>query len=236
VLAAQTDYVLADDPLFEESENKIADFQAKLDILSQKLDQEASISAFLLDIVNHQILGASTSAALDLGDVELNNATVSGDLMVLGRATITDLGVTGNINAGFLTIDGFNGEINTLGKDLYLQKNGLAGVDILNGKVVINTDGDMTIKGTVTADAIESKNYSVLGDQSIGSATISAGLTFVEISTPVVSEDSKIFLTSTTLTNQPLTVVKKTNGKFRVQIPVSTAAPITFDWWIVGTK
>lgn len=234
--AEEINNLLTSNPLFIESQNKIAALETQVNLLSQKVDQQASTSAFLMEIVNNQVLGASTSAALDLGDVELNNATVSGDLNVLGRARVIDLGVTGNISAGLLTIHGLSGEIDTLGGDLYLQKNGLSGVDILDGKVVIDTLGNVEVTGTVTADAVEANNYTVLGDQSIGSATISAGLTFVEVSTSVASENSKIFLTPTTLTNQQLVIIEKSDGKFKVGIPLPATSPITFDWWIVGNK
>ena len=234
--SAQTKYILENDPLFSSLNNKVADLQSKLDLLSLQAEQQASVSAFLIEIQNSQVLGASTSAELDLGDVELNSATISDDLIVLGRATVTDLGVTGNINAGMLAIHGLEAEINTLGGDLYLQKTGLGGIDILNGKIVIDTSGNLTAAGIITADAVEASNYTVLGDQSIGNASISAGLTFVEIVTPIASDNSKIFLTATSLTDRQLTVVKKSNGRFKVAIPSPTTTPITFDWWIVGNK
>jgi len=69
--------------------------------------------------------------------------------MVLGRTTVTDLGVTGNINAGVLSIHGDNGEINVLSGDLYLQRNSLGGINMLDGKIVIDTVGNMTVVGTV---------------------------------------------------------------------------------------
>ena len=180
-----------------------------------------------------------------MGDVELNNATISDSLNVLGRTTVTDLGVTGNINAGLLTVNGLDpsagsgqggASIGTLAGDLYLQPSGLGGVDILNGKVVIDTAGNMTIAGTITADAVEANTYTVLGDQSIGSAAIPAGSTSIEIFTSAAALDSKIFLTSTSLTDKQITVVQKSNGKFKVAIPTISTMPITFDWWIVGNK
>ena len=204
--------------------------------MSQKVNEQASVSAFLTEIVNGQVLGASASATLALGNIELNSATVSGDLMVLGRTTVTDLGVTGNINAGLMSIHGLDREINTLSGDLYLQKNGIGGVNILDGEIAIDTKGNMKVAGTITADAVEAKNYSVLGDQSIGSSIIPVGETYVEISTAVASESSKIFLTPTSLTDKQLTVVDKTDGKFKVAILAPAPAPITFDWWIVGNK
>ncbi len=247
-LAEQVNSVLQNDPLFRQSQDKITDLESRLNLLSQKVDQQASISAFLSDIINGQTLGASASAVLDLGlpamlaqalqagDVELNNATISGNLMVLGRTTVSDLGVTGNINAGLLAIHGLDGEINTLAGDLYLQKSGLGGLDILDGKITIDASGNLTATGTITADEIKANNYTVLGGESIGSASISAGLTFIEIVTPIASESSKIFLTATSLTDRQLTVIEKSIGRFKVAIPSPTTAPITFDWWIVGNK
>jgi hypothetical protein len=234
--SASVEYILANDPLFKDSQDKIANLQAQVNILSQQLQEQASASAFLTQIIEEHVLGASTSAALDLGDVDLNNATISGDLMVLGRTTVSDLGVTGNINAGLLTIHGLEGEINNLGGDLYLQKNGLGGIDMLNGKVVVDMQGNMAVQGTVTADSIESNTYTVLGDQSIGSATIPAGSTSIDVFTPIATESSKIFLTATSLTDKQIIVTSKSEGKFRVSIKTLSTLPITFDWWIVGNK
>jgi hypothetical protein len=246
--ATAADYILAVDPLFKDVRDKTADLQVRLDILSQKVEQQASISAFLTEIQNGQVLGASTSAEIidSLGDIEINNATVAQDLMVLGRSTVTDLGVTGNINAGLLSIHGLDPSVNsgqggatigTIAGDLYLQHDGVGGVDILAGKVVIDTEGNIKVEGTITAENVEAKNYTVLGDQSIGSATIPAGAASIEISTTVASESSKIFLTSTSLTDKQITVVKKSDGKFKVAIPLPAATtPISFDWWIVGNR
>ncbi len=251
-LAAQTNYVLANDPLFDSLNNKVSDLESKINLLSEKADQQASISAFLTEIVNSQVLGvtsnataASTSAGLNLGDVEIYSATISDNLMVLGRTTVTDLGVTGSINAGLLAIHGLDPSVNsgqggatisTLAGDLYIQHDGLGGVDILNGKIVMDTKGNLTVAGTLSADTVEAKNYTVLGDQSIGSGTIPAGSTSIEISTSIASESSKIFLTSTSLTDKQITVVSKKDGKFKVAIPEPTTSPISFDWWIVGNK
>ncbi|MDO8641269.1 MAG: hypothetical protein Q7R33_06960, partial [Nitrosarchaeum sp.] len=126
--------------------------------------------------------------------------------------------------------------INTLAGDLYLQKSGLGGVDILAGKVVIDTLGNITVAGKVTAEEVESKSYTIVGDSSIGSATIPVGATSIEISTSIASSSSKIFLTSTSLTDKQITVVQKSSGKFKVGISQAAISPITFDWWIVGNK
>ncbi len=235
-LAAKTDYVLENDPLFQGLKDKVTQLESKLDLLSLQFEQQASISAYLTEIVNTQVLGASTSAELNLGDVEIDNATITDNLMVLGHTTVTSLGVTGNINAGLLSIHGLDGEINTLAGDLYLQKNALGAVNIFDGLIVMDTAGNLKAAGTITAKAVEAENYTVLGQESIGSATIPAGATSVEVNTGIATSSSKIFLTTTSLTDKQITVVAKSDGKFKVAIPSPTSAPITFDWWIVGNK
>ena len=100
----------------------------------------------------------------------------------------------------------------------------------------MDTAGNLKVAGTITANAIEANNYTVLGQESIGSATIPAGSTSIEVATEIASQSSKIFLTTTSLTDRQITVVEKSNGKFTVGIPEPTTSPISFDWWIVGNK
>jgi hypothetical protein len=231
--SARTNYSPSDNPLFGELQNKVANLESQINLLSQKADQQASISAFLMEIQNGQVLGASTSAALDLnlGNVDMQNATVSGNLMVLGRATVTDLGVTGNINAGFLTIDGFNGEINTLGKDLYLQKNGLAGVNILDGKVVIDTAGNMSVAGEITVRKINI-DESTTDKKSIGEAIIVAGNTETEVKTSALTSRSRIFVSSDKPVQIGATIKDGQTIKIRISNPSSEDVKV--NWWVVN--
>jgi len=234
--SGQTEYDLSNDPLFQDLQAKTADLQTKMDVMSQRLDEQASVSAFLTEILQNQI-GASNSADLNLnlGNVNIQSATVSADLMVLGRTTVSDLGVTGDINAGLLSIHGLEGEIDTLGSNLYLQKNGLFGVDILDGKVVIDPQGDMTVAGTVTADVVKANTFEVLGETT-GTASISAGLTSVVVPVNYGSTNYNVFVTPRTLTDNQLTVTSKTAAGFTVSILTSDIKNILFDWWIVGNK
>jgi hypothetical protein len=232
----QTNFDLANDPLFQDVQNKTTDIQSKINALSDKVDQVASMSAFLTEIIQNQI-GASTSANLNLnlGNVDIQSATISANLMVMGRTTVTDLGVTGDINAGLLSIHGLEGDISTLGSDLYLQKNGLYGVNIANGKVVIDPQGNMNVAGTITADVVKANTFEVLGE-STGTASISAGLTSVTVPTNYGSKNYNVFVTPRTLTNNQLTVTNKTAAAFTVSILAPDVKSIHFDWWIVGNK
>lgn len=233
---------MAGNQLFKDLKDRVGSLEAQVEDLRNTIVKSSTQSAFLATIQNElAVLGASDSAEFI---EELENAIISGDLNVLGRTIVTDIGVTGNISTGLLSIHGLdlsvnNGNggatINSVG-DLNLQNNGLGGINILAGKVTIDTKGNIKTEGEITAKKVEANNYTVLGQDSIGSGTIPAGATSVEISTSVASESSKIFLTATSLTDKQITVVRKSDGKFKVGIPAPTTSPISFDWWIVGNK
>ena len=210
---------------------------------------------------------------MTIEDLDLRSATVSGALMVLGRTTLSDLGVTGNINAGLLSINGldsvschaggsettdsislgdsipyrpsgsrvqndkecFGSTINTLSGNLYLQNIGLGGIDILAGKVTIDTKGNIVTEGEITAKKInvDTKDKE---SASIGSGVVTAGQKSVTISSTSATKDSKIFVTATTPTgSQSLFVAKKTAGVgFVVAIEQPYTKDIVFDWWVVN--
>lgn len=211
------------------------------DISVTSLQQEiASLSARLSLVEGQQILGAattldaSTSAVLLEADGSFQNATISGNLMVLGRAVVSDLGVTGKMSNGLMTIAGEEGRIDVLGT-LKLQKNGLGGIDMLAGKVTIDVKGNIITQGELTA----AKIHVAVSDEetaSLGSGVITAGKTSVMIATTAVTANSKIFVTATTATGkQPLVVTAKTAGKsFVVSLEEAVAKEVRFDWWIVN--
>jgi hypothetical protein len=80
---------------------------------------------------------------------KIDNLTVNYDLAVLGN---TSLGSTSI--AGALLIDGsirFSGNsIDSLSSTLYIQKNKLAGIDIMDGLLAIDPAGNVTINGNLT--------------------------------------------------------------------------------------
>ena len=123
--------------------------------------------------------------------------------------------------------------INSIG-DLYLQNNGLGGLNILAGKVTIDTKGNIKTEGEITAKKINIDTTSS-DAASLGSATLSAGDTSVTISTTAVTDKSKILVTPTTKTgNQVLVVTNKSSRSgFTITIEQPYDRDIKFDWWIV---
>ena len=232
----QTAFDLGSDPLFKDLTDKVSLLETKIN----ELETQASTSALLSSDV---ILNSFQDLDSDLRQND-KGATISGTLTVLGRTTLTDLGVTGNINAGLLSINGLDpstgsgqagATINTLSGNLYLQSLGLGGIDILNGKITIDTKGNIEVAGTITASKIniDTKDKE---SASIGSGVIAASQTSVAISSTSATENSKIFVTATTPTGkQSLFVSKKTAGVgFVVAIEQSYNEDITFDWWVVN--
>ena len=74
--------------------------------------------------------------------------------------------------------------------------------------------------------------------QTIGSGTIVAGETYVDILSNAVKNDSKIFVNSTSIDlYQALNVTEKNEGtSFRVNVKVPLETNIEFDWFIVNIK
>jgi len=179
-----------------------------------------------------------------------HDATVSGTFNVFGKTTVQDLGVTSNITAGVMTINGLscvpsplkgegqgeggntcNASINTVG-DLKLQDKGAGGIDILNGKVRIDTNGNVKINAELTVKKINI-NTSDVKAASLGTMTIHAGDTIGIATTSALTKNSKIFATPV---NTPVAVSTKKNGKntFIINISEPQQEDIKVNWWIVN--
>ncbi|MEK7573542.1 MAG: MerR family DNA-binding transcriptional regulator [Patescibacteria group bacterium] len=253
---------LSSDPLFRDVQNRVSTAETTLSVLGDRTSTAesqisslqssvanlASQSAFLTDMLATMSSSqASESGSFaSLSDLDIGNATISGELKVLGRTTVTDLGVTGNIATGLLSIHGLDSAvnggdggatINSIG-DLNLQNNGLGGINILSGKVKIDTSGNIVTDGTITARKIKIDTTTDTDSKSLGSGTIAAGDTTIDIDTTAVTNKSKIFVTATTKTGgQSLLVTQKTAGQgFTVEVETPYILNIKFDWWIVDEK
>ncbi|MBI4084800.1 MAG: tail fiber domain-containing protein, partial [Candidatus Levybacteria bacterium] len=216
---------------------KVDTLTSKVDLIDQLSQKLASQTAFLTDILSNQLGVGSTSASLEesIASTDMKDGVFSGELTVLGRTTLSDLGVTGNITAGLLTINGLEGSINTIGEPLKLQPLGLEKLEIMAGKVEIDTKGNVTTKGEVTAKKI---NVDTTESQStaLGSGVLKAGQTSVRIETTAVTTNSKVFITATSPTGKQTLIVdsKQPGSSLRVNVEEAFSKDITFDWWIVN--
>ncbi|MBU4099678.1 hypothetical protein KJ980_08620 [Patescibacteria group bacterium] len=171
------------------------------------------------------------------GVSDTSDATVSGSLSVLGRSLFSDVGITGSVNIGLLAINGLDNccaAINTLSGALMLQSQGLNGIDMMNGKIIFDTKGNLTVKESIIA-----KKYNVdtsdKASASFGEAVLSAGEKRVTVETSAVASGSGVFLTPEGEIVSPLYIVEKEQGvSFTAGISKAEPQDVRFHWWVVN--
>lgn len=220
----------------------VAALGGRVEQVAQLAQHTASEAAFLKDLMTAP-LGlpddtpslAQSLAALDVADT----ATISGTLTVLGRTMLADLGVTGHISAGLLSIDGLAGELSTLAGPLKLQAAGLAGVEFVGGKLTIDTEGNLHTSGEVKAKTGTFEKLDIPTSDpktaAAGKAAIPAEEERVTIETARVTSSSLIFVTATAETDVPLVVERVLPGRsFTVELVRPQPQPVSFNWWVVN--
>ncbi|MCL5095256.1 MAG: tail fiber domain-containing protein [Patescibacteria group bacterium] len=228
-------------------ETKVSDLDFRISNLDNKyarLDSTlassearlASITAELKNQISLLTLGLSTQATISASLVNLTgkDATLSGQLTVLGRTLLSDLGLTGKITNGLLVVNGLEGSIETLALPLKLQATALGNIEMMGQKIVIDQKGNVKVEGTLTAKKVETEEFKVLGAKTAGSASLLAGQLVATISAEAATASARILLTPTTLTDKVLTVTEKRSGEFAVGVSATSSADIKFDWFIVG--
>jgi hypothetical protein len=199
-----------------------------------------SVSARLSNLENSALSGN------DLPIANSPEATISGTLTVLGKTTLADLGVTGHLTIGVLSIEGLSSptdpnsppetadgaSLSTLSGPLRLQANALGDVEIMGGKVTIDTSGNLKVEGTVTTKIIAAEEYQVLGDKTAGRVEIPAGQISVTIEIPALSDNSLIFITP----DEPATVSAKKTASTSAEIRLKDVAPapVNVSWWVIN--
>jgi hypothetical protein len=218
---------------FSTLNSRVASLEASIEKLStlKSLPLEASVKwgSFLTPFT------ASSSADLYLYSIEIIDSTLTDKLSVVSYATINELSVTGNITAGLLSIKGLedgNAAINTLNGDLKLQSDGLGGIDILDGKVSIDTEGNVTTTGEVIAKKYNVDTTDTLS-ASLGTIIVPSGETQITASTSALTSDSKIFATPQ---DSPVAISTKKTGAntFMIKIAEPQDENLRVNWWIVN--
>ena len=203
-------------------------------------------------------LADETQQTLDTMNSLLTSQNLSIDTLTVTDSTnLAQTQVAGTLSQdGTLIID-YGKQINVLGSTLFLQNDPLAGdrgstpygveplklVDIGAGKVTIDRNGNLKITGELTAKRLTTNEIAIdtsnENSQTVGSATIKAGLQSLVIETAAIKPDAKILLTATTPTfGRTLYVAQKTDFEgFTVAVDgLAPASSIAFDWFIVNTQ
>ncbi len=179
---------------------------------------------------------ASDSAELGIDRIDARDVFISNSLSVGGRTTLSDVGITGRMNIGLLAIEGLseNGfaTLNTTTGALKIQSDGLHGVDILDGKVVIEPTGAMKVDGSITVKKVNIDTSDIAG-ASLGTATLIEGQTKVIIKTSALTSKSKIF--AQPVDSPVATAVKAISADtFEIKIPAIQTSDLKLNWWIVN--
>jgi len=223
----------------------VSGMQDQVASLSSQLGQLSNLSqeiASLQKTVDLTQLLSSQSAVLGAATANTNNdMTVDGALNVIGRTVLNDVGITGTVTDGLLTINGLDtstgsasATINTASAPLRIQSLAAAGVDFENGKVTIDTNGNLQVNAQITAQKynVDTSNTAA---SSLGEATLPVGQTSIEIKTSAVTDKSEIFTSPLEAINFPLGIIKKQSGtSFTVGITKPAQQDIKFSWWIVN--
>ena len=215
----------------ESSVNSLSDDLTQLQ--TEMASQEAQIQG-LQNLVTLGAFTASSSSQLGLNQLSITDATASGSLTVLGQTLLNDVGITGTLTDGVMTITGLdnNGQasINTIG-NLKLQDEGAGGIDILNGEISINTHGDIVSKGEITTTKLNISSPNVQS-ASLGEITIPAGQTQAVATTSALTPNSHIFVSS----EQPIGIGVKaiSNNTFLIQLQQNLSSDLRVTWWIIN--
>ena len=235
-----------------EIDSKNASTSAEIANLSSRVNEFiASISAQPSTLVLPPFDAISSTTLGIGGSANLLTATISGSLDVTGRTTLKDVGITGNLSAGVLSINGLTADgtasINTLAGDLKLQSYGLGGLNILNGKVTIDTDGNVKVENSITAKEVKTQKLNIITDPdsdtsvtqnaSAGVATISKYANSVTIKTTAVTKDSLIYVTFNDDYSPAVRywIDTKIAGKsFTIKLNANVGNSVNLNWWIVN--
>ncbi len=212
--------------------------QSQVASISAEVNSLTASQANLQTQINSQALpqfSATISAQLDNNTLtvdSMGNATISGKLTVLGRTTLGDVGITGNINAGLLTINGLNGSLDSIGQPLMLQSMATAGINIENGAITIDNTGNMVINAQITAQKlnIDTSNTQMA---SLGKAIINKGESSVTVTTDALTANSEIFATPVDMPI-PVSTSKTGINTFVIRLSTVQNANITVNWWVVN--
>jgi len=144
-------------------------------------------------------------------------ATASGQLVSSSPIMAPGAAFTGQVSIGTLIFDDLTSDIRSATGLLSLN----------SGSVILDESGNLKITGSLTADKIN------ISGSSLGTATISAGLTETIIDTTAVSTTSAIFATPID-TPVPVAASATEPGKFVLRIPTPLSTSLKVSWWVVN--
>ena len=246
-----------------------ADFAGSVETEKLVVNSDATISGTLyannieserLSEIEDLLRDVETNQQLltEAGNWNSNTATESGtftdliassiqttDLYVTGQAALTSLFVTDNLTAG---------KIDSLDTPLQIQSLAATPLEIMAGKITVDTDGNTKFLGNVEIagnlkinNIIVANNIDPMATESAtlvegevnsnstaGKAVLTANSEKVRINNNKVSLNTLIYITPITSTqNKVLYVKAKDEGYFEVGFSDTLDTDVEFNWWII---
>ncbi len=220
------------------------------DIESQRLED---IEDLLHEVESNQSLLAESQ------NWSTNTATESADLTTYTDPYTTNLYVTEQLAATSLFVsDNFTtNNINSLEGPLQIQSLAVTPLEIMAGKIVIDTNGDtkflsnvevagnLTINNLVVAQNIDptaTESAEIIEGETnsnsvAGKTVLLANTELIKINNPKVTESSLIYVTPISSTqNKVLFVKSKGDGYFEIGFSEPLDSDVEFNWWIIELK
>jgi hypothetical protein len=187
-----------------------------------------------------------------LGLVKITDETgreivaIESNLTVTGNTSLADVQITGDVTAGLMKIDTMENSIGIVGPEcnndqtlcdtqtLHIQKSLTGNVNILDGLVVIKTDGLMDVNGAIEINKLIINTTDDVAGASAGRVIIKAGNNTITVTTTSLSNESLILITP----DKPVLVGKEVIGDdtFEIQLGDTQEEDIEIDWLIVDKK
>jgi hypothetical protein len=149
---------------------KISDLRDEIKSMIASSSAKATPSAIALESETWDTPLATESADLALDNLTLSDSLViASQLTVNGHSSLNSVNVTGTLTVGQIAFN--DNIIETTAETLYIQPSGLGSVHILNDRLVLSSDGSVTINGNlnvtgsliaqmIKAEEIETKKLS----------------------------------------------------------------------------
>lgn len=176
-------------------------------------DLPADLWTRLTDLLNKSEAEQTTTS---LPNQNFENLTIG------GKTTVNDLGITGKVSAGLLSIDGLQSSIGSLA-DIKFKLPG--------GEVTIDKDGNLKTNGTLSAKKIQ-LDQSDNTSKSAGTVVIKAGLTQTTATTNLMTANSLIFATPDKAV--AVGARRQDNTTILITIKEPLSEDLKVNWWIIN--
>lgn len=207
------------------------------------------------------ILGASISGQAPTSLIMGKDTMFAGSLGVVGDTLLSRTTIAGSLLVDGLVTIGPDG-VETVGSPLFIQKNRLASLNLMNGALIIDTNGNIQVSGNVNAlgdltvngeihastisgsfrkllitnPPISSESGHYVSHATTGTSAIVSDLTQAFIATAEVTEHSLIYITPLSSTNNEVLYIQKIypGQGFTVAIDEVVDEDIRFNWWLIN--